>query len=166
MMNNMLIIMTFVLAGFLPSLTCHLHANQLNDETGSQRKYKPRDSTPYKNLASILKTAHKKVSSVKVSSLQKKKKSSATSIKKPKRVAAEKKKRFLKSTSGHKASSGRTFRGKAGEQHKLTHRATRHSGTSLRHKHGYSAKHLSKSKNLRNGLNRKKAGTATKSALR
>ncbi len=165
-MKRLLIIMIFALASSLPFLACHSHANQLNDEAGSQKKYKPRYSAPYKNLASILKTAHKKASSAKVSSLQKKKKSSTNSVKKPKRMVAEKKKRLLKSASSHKASSGRIFRGKTGEQRKLTQRAARHSGTALRHKHSYSAKHLSKSKSLRNGLNRKKASTAMKSATR
>ena len=165
-MHIILIMLTLIGFSFLPFVAGHLHANQVSDETGSQNKYKPRDSAPYKNLASILKTAHKKVSSAKANSLQKKKKSLVTSINKHKRISADKKKRLLKSASHHKASSSRIVTGKSGEHRKLTHRASRHSGKTLRHKHSYSAKYSSKSKNLRNGLNRKKAGTATKSASR
>lgn len=165
-MHIILIVLALIGLHFLPFAAGHLHANQINDETGSQKKYKPRDSAPYKNLASILKAAHKKVSSAKVSSIQKKKKSYADSIKKSKRIVADKKKRLLKSASHHKASSSRIVTGKSGEHRKLTHRASRHSGKTVRHKHSYSARYSSKSKNLRNGLNRKKAGTTTKSASR
>jgi hypothetical protein len=165
-MQKLLIVLGFILTASLPFLAGHLHANQLNDETGSQKKFKPRDSAPYRNLASILKTAHIKASSAKVSNLQKRKKSSATGINKLKKIAADKKKRSLNSVSRQKASSGRIITGKSGEHRKLTHRVSRHSGKTVRNKHSYSTKYSAKSKNLRNGLNRKKAGTPTKSASR
>ncbi len=161
-MHNILIILGAIAFSSLPFFTGNLHANQVNNETGSHKNYKHRDSAPYKSLASMLKTAQKKASTAKVSDVHKKSKSLSGSFKSTRKVAADKNRRSLKSASSRKASTSSFSTRHSWGSKKLTHRVSKRSGKATSHKSSYSAKHSSKSENLQNGLNRKRASTTTK----
>jgi hypothetical protein len=162
-MYNLMIILGAMAFSSLPFFTGNLHANQLNNETGSHKKYKQRDSAPYKNLANMLKTAQKKASAAKVREVHKKSKSHSGSFKSAGKVRTDKNKRSLKSASNHKASSSSFSATHKWGSKKLTHRVSKRAGKATPHNSSYSAKHSSKSASLQNGVNRKRAArTATK----
>jgi hypothetical protein len=161
-MHNLMILLGVIAFSSLPFFTGNIHANQFNRETGSQKNYKHSDSAPYKNLASILKSAHKKTSAAKVGDVQKKSKSHSTALKSSGKTTAHKNKRSLKSASTRKTASGGFSTRHSSSSGKSTHRVSKRAGKATPHKSSYSAKHSSKSGNHQNGISRKRARTATR----
>jgi hypothetical protein len=161
-MHNLMILLGVMAFSSLLLFTGNLYANQVNNETGSQKNYKHRDSAPYKNLASMLKSAHKKTSSAKVGEVQKKSKSHSSTFKSTGKTTAHKNKRSLKSASTHKTSSGSFSTRHSSGSSKSTHRVSKRAGKATPHKSSYSSRHSTKAGNLQNGLSRKRARTATR----
>lgn len=161
-MHNISIMLGVVAFSALPFLTTGLHANRIDNEAGSHQRYKQRDSTPYKNLANMLKTAQKKASAARVGEVSKKSKSHSGNLKNSGKVRADTNRRSLKSASRNKATSGSLSARYGSGSKKLAHRLSKKAGKAGSHKRGYSAKNSSKGESLKNSLKRKSARTAAK----